>query len=266
MFNQKDITQQSYSDLFDYPSNNNMNNPSTYNLYPHIEAMSDHRKINLPKTFTTKKGPLILFSEEPTLIAPPHSLNTTHLSLFKTPRAPSKYTETKAQNVYHDFNSLKTIGDLRKSILEFGSHDNSALDTKRSLNDDKEEDLTMPRLERKNTLESMSFNKINLDEQTESKIRPGLSAKRYLSNWTRHWKPQLYESLANKGAIKRDNNFEPHLLSTNNRQRIDDDITLIPPAYRIQRQWLSSSVTPLKVYRFYRAQSNFLGYGYLKFL
>jgi len=260
-YSQKDITQQSYSSLFDYPSTNTLNNPSTTNLYSHFETMnSTNRKINLPKTFTTKKGPLILFSEEPTLIAPPHSLNTTHLSLFKqpkeTPRAPSKYTETKATN--NPYNDFKTIGDLRKSILEFGSNDVSAQDTKRDIN---EEDMSMPILERKNSFESMSFNKINHDEQSDPKIRPGLSAKRYLSNWKRHWKPQLYESLATKGAIKRDNFFEPNLMSSNSRQRIDDDITLIPPAYRIQRQWLSSNVAPLKVYRFYRAQTNFLGNG-----
>lgn len=266
------MTQQTYSDLFTYSSSNNLNsNLASTTNHPHVEHSNGTRKINLPKTFSTKKGPLILFSEEPpTLVAPPHSLNTTSLSMYTNPkdtprsnhRAASKYIESKSQSKFNDLNALKTINDLRKSILEFGSYDNSAQNTKRSLYD-KEDDSFVPRLERKNTLESMSINKKlnNSDDLNEPKIRPGLSAKRYLANWTRHWKPQLYESLTNKGAIKQDNLFEPNSISPNTRQRIDDDITLVPPAYRIQRQWLASNVAPLKVYRFYRAQTDFLGFS-----
>ena len=40
------------------------------------------------------------------------------------------------------------------------------------------------------------------------------------------------------------------------RYRLDDDLTRIPPNYRIQRNWLEMNVEPLKGYRFYRQSSS----------
>lgn len=152
--------------------------------------------------------------------------------------------------------SIKTFGDLRKSILEFGVGDYSTSINYKTSNEES------VRLERQNTLESLSFYKeaktINDDPMFE-KIRPGLSAKRYLSNWTKSWKPQLYESLTKDGRIKEESLYETNEILPNVKHRIDDDLSKIPPAYRLQRQWLSLNVAPLKGYRFFRDNSGLLG-------
>ena len=36
-------------------------------------------------------------------------------------------------------------------------------------------------------------------EQWERQIRPGYSAKRYLSTWTRNWDDQVFETVVSKG-------------------------------------------------------------------
>lgn len=41
----------------------------------------------------------------------------------------------------------------------------------------------------------------------------------------------------------------------NEKHRIDDDLTRIPPVYRIQRNWLSLNLESLKGYRFFRVKS-----------
>ena len=213
-----------------------------------------------------------MFSEEPALIAPAVSLNATNLSLSSQNHhdkfnSVSKNIESKC-TTNNDSNSLKTFGDLRKSILQFGI-DNTILDSGKCLDVNEKTSPpansgVLPLFERKNTLESMSF-KNSIDEEKHDKIRPGLSAKRYLSNWTRSWKPQLYESLTTKGYIKEDNLFEANELTPNIKHRIDDDLSKIPPAYRIQRHWLSMKVSPLRGYRFYRAQTDFLGFSKIHF-
>lgn len=39
---------------------------------------------------------------------------------------------------------------------------------------------------------------------------------------------------------------------TNDRYRLDDDLTRIPPVYKIQRNWLEMNVEMFKGYQFYR--------------
>ena len=91
------------------------------------------------------------------------------------------------------------------------------------------------------------------------KIRPGFSAKRYLANWSKHWRPELYDNLFKAGKLHEENLFESSEVLPNIKHRIDDNLSRIPPAYRIQPYWLSMSVKPLKGYRFYRANSDVLG-------
>ena len=79
-----------------------------------------------------------------------------------------------------------------------------------------------------------------------------------MSNWTRHWRPELFENLSKEGRIKDDNYFEQTDFS-NSKQRIDDDISRVPPAYRINRKWLTMAVAPLKGYRFYRVKTDLMG-------
>ena len=39
-------------------------------------------------------------------------------------------------------------------------------------------------------------------EQWERQIRPGYSAKRYLSTWTRNWDDQVFETVVSKGQLR----------------------------------------------------------------
>ena len=42
---------------------------------------------------------------------------------------------------------------------------------------------------------------------------------------------------------------------TNDRLKLDDDLTRLPPVYKIQRNWLEMNVDMFKGYQFYRTPS-----------
>ena len=182
-------------------------------------GFQENRELHLPKTFTTRKGPLLLFSED---------LSYDYLT-DESLNLPTKTTRSNTDK------PLKTFGDLRRSILEFGvneSDDWLLLDSQR-------------------TNHSQDKNLVFLE-----KIRPGFSARRYLSNWSRKWKPELLENLAKGGSIKEESLFEPNEYIPNSKQRINDNLSRIPPSYRIQEKWLQINIPALKGYRFYRVESN----------
>ena len=94
--------------------------------------------------------------------------------------------------------------------------------------------------------------------QCDGKIRPGYSAKRYLSSLARHLGARVLGRLTVGGQIREENLFEASEASPAVRRRIDDDLSRVPPAYRIQRQWVSFNLIALKGYRFYRTKSEFM--------
>ena len=113
--------------------------------------------------------------------------------------------------------------------------------------------------DRENTLDSFSFyreHKLNCHSMSEdffqfnNKIRPGHSAKRYLSSLARHLGPGVMSRLTLGGQIREESLFEA--------SEADDDLSRVPPAYRIQRQWVSFNLIALKGYRFYRTKSEFM--------
>ena len=185
----------------------------------------------LPKTYLTKKGPLLLFSED---------------SIIETDFFPVHNERTVQIE-----SSIKTTKNLRKSILEFGLQMGSFKKSK------------SVELERQNTLESFSFFKhprfeaqnYAHEEFQFDKIRPGYSAKRYLSSLTKHSQPGVLTNMAIHGSLNEENLFENAESQPNVKQRIDDDLSRVPPAYRIERKWLTVNVTPLKGYRFFRVKS-----------
>lgn len=201
--------------------------------------------MNLPKTFTTRKGPLLLFSED---------------SRVQSDLLGDSSMMSKQSEINLELKSLKTTRNLRKSILEFGGN----VEYNENLNELTQSNETSDtfEMEREKTLATFSlFKEIkSIDDQQFEKIRPGFSAKRYLSNWTRHWRPELFENLAKNGRIKEETLFEsiPDSIP-NSKQRIDDDISRVPPVYRINRKWLTMAVQPLKGYRFYRVKTDLMG-------
>jgi hypothetical protein len=198
----------------------------------------------LPKTYLTKKGPLLLFSED-SIIEP-------------------DFFPDNDRTVQFESSDLKTISSLRKSILEFGSKQVAAFGKNIS---QEEEVYAKMSFDRANTLDSFSFfreHKLNchsLSEdffQRDSKIRPGYSAKRYLSSLARRLGARVMSRLTVGGQIREENLFEASEANPAVRQRIDDDLSRVPPAYRIQRQWVSFNLIALKGYRFYRTKSEFM--------
>ena len=226
------------------------------------QFLNQQKTFNLPKTFSTKKGPLLIFSDHITgsvssgagssemINGHQINLNSNRERIFAKEYICENDTEIK---------SLKTINDLRKSILEFGHIKNVGESLER-------ENFAKIKVNRQNTLESLSFlRQHRKDDLQFEKIRPGLSAKRYLANWTRHWRPDLLENLSKDGKLKEENLFEESEVLPNVKLRINDDLSRIPPLYQIQRKWLSMNVPPLKGYRFYRAKTDIMGLSILFF-
>lgn len=59
-----------------------------------------------------------------------------------------------------------------------------------------------------------------------------------------------------EGRLKDEGLFELiNSQRTNDRYRLEDDLTRVPPNYRLQRNWLDISIETLKGYRFYRLSS-----------
>ncbi len=175
------------------------------------------------------------------------------------------------RTVQLESSDLKTTRNLRKSILEFGSRQITTVNRIYPVKEYHEEEIyTKVTIERQNTLDSFTFfkehklnyNNLNEDFQFD-KIRPGYSAKRYLSNLTRHLEPSVLNNLTMQGRIREENLFEVTEAQPTTRQRIDDDLSRVPPAYRVQRQWMSFNILPLKGYRFFRTKSEFFGKGKL---
>ena len=155
---------------------------------------------------------------------------------------------------------IKTLNDLRKSILEFGSyrhefagHDDGQLVDSSLLQS--EGFLSIP------SFSLLKESRSGHEDSLFERIRPGLSAKRYLASWTRRWRPELFEHLAREGKIKEASLFEPSEILPNVKHRINDDLSRTPLAYRLQRQWLSLNFPPLVDYQFYRMRTGMMGLG-----
>lgn len=182
-------------------------------------------EIPLPKTFTTRKGALLLFSEDMALKTqerhekharrrhhPMHSSFTTHSSV-----------EDETAMV------LKTVDDLAKSILRYGSRDF----------DEDHDKMYLKFLHRRR-------------EQWERQIRPGYSAKRYLSTWTRTWDDQVFETVVSKGYLTERSLFHYNLFMPNLRRHLfHEDLSNMPQPYRLMKNMLLIPGS-LSGYTFYR--------------
>lgn len=210
-----------------------------------INNSTTKKELSIPKTYSTKKGPLLLFSEE------------------KKP----KNNET---NDIFDNSSIKTVSDLQRNVLIYGL-DKEKLITEdsddESLNegdDDDDDDtgddyqmLSIVNLSKQKLARNDSIPQISTGDIILKKINRGFSARRYLSNWTKTWDQKLLDSLIKDGKINQENLYEPKDALSRNKKRINDDLSAIPPAYRIHRHWL---FTPgnLKGYRFFKVQDYYM--------
>jgi hypothetical protein len=131
--------------------------------------------------------------------------------------------------------SLNTTKELRNSILSFryGGAEEELIQN------DSDMAVEGDDLERENTLKTFGTIRENNMLDSEDKVRPGHTAKRYLSNWTKYWQPEMVLSLVTKGKLVESSMFEQALKArqTNDKRRLEDNISRIPAPYRLQKEW-----------------------------
>nr|XP_006823782.1 PREDICTED: uncharacterized protein LOC102806071 [Saccoglossus kowalevskii] len=171
------------------------------------------RELPLHKTYLTRKGALLLFSEELAL---------------RTKRQRKSEKALEAED-YDDF-EMKTIEDLRNAVLSYGM----------GAGGDAGEE------------EALYFNFLHRHRWPHQRnIRPGFSAKRYMSHWSRSWDDSILNTLRSKGYIWDKNLFQQNSLLPHLYRRINDDLSQPPMPYRINRNMLMSPGS-LENYEFYK--------------
>jgi hypothetical protein len=167
------------------------------------------------------------------------SLSSTSVFLFNEDITKRPHLDPSSQIVQKlNQESLKTAKDLRNSILGFryDPEDEEKLESIQVETHRSNEDLA-----REKTIEAFGAIKDNSLVDDRDKIRPGHTAKRYLSNWTKYWQPELVVNLAKNGHLIESNLFEPHKTKPNDKQRINDDISRTPLPYRFKKEWEASN-------------------------
>ncbi|XP_025095236.1 uncharacterized protein LOC112564549 isoform X3 [Pomacea canaliculata] len=187
------------------------------------QSIRDSYEFSLPKTFTTRKGALLLFSEDLALKAKEqeHQGRNQHYSQNVFSTSP----EDDGTSI-----ELKTVDDLAKSILHYGC---------RSYEDDKNK-MYLKFIHRQR-------------EKWERQIRPGYSAKRYLSVWTRCWNSHVFETVVSKGYLTERSLFSYNMLLPHLRRHLfHEDLSNMPQPYRLMKNMLLSPGS-MSGYTFYRS-------------
>ncbi|XP_064647125.1 titin homolog isoform X3 [Lineus longissimus] len=159
------------------------------------------QEAHLPKTFTTRKGALLLFSED----------------MAQKRRKNKAYTGTQSKmSTSLDDLDLNTVEDFAKKILSYGSHSSD------------DSDRVYLKFVHDRHRDRYRF------------IRPGYSPKRYLANWSRSVDENFLSKLTAKGylnekSLQQSNVFLPHVKS-----HINEDLSRYPAPYRIMRHMLMS--------------------------
>lgn len=125
---------------------------------------------------------------------------------------------------------LRTTRELRDVILSFDLSELNEI----------QDDMVVDDTENNQTLMAFCSHNPNKNLNKVGRLRPGHTAKRYLSNWSKHWKPDLRESLTKNGSIVERNFFEPSRIDNIHQIRIDDDISHVPSIYRMKSSWASN--------------------------
>ncbi|CAL1539826.1 unnamed protein product [Lymnaea stagnalis] len=186
----------------------------------HFTSRSSRDAYRVPKTFTTRKGALLLFSED--------------LAQRNTER-PAKRLALASHHVSGSMDEqmdLKTVEDLAKSILKYGAEVSDEINGKVYL-------------------KFVHAQRNNFERQ----IRPGFSAKRYLATWTRTWDDSVFDNIIKNGYITERSLHQTSLKIPNLRHKLFyEDLSHMPQPYRLLKSML---LTPgsLSGYSFYRAEA-----------
>ncbi|XP_052719760.1 microtubule-associated protein futsch-like isoform X8 [Crassostrea angulata] len=181
------------------------------------------QEINMPKTFTTRKGALLLFSEDMAhrkRHSHHHHIHKSHMDFDDRESQLSKSA---------DEIDLRTVDDLAKSILSFGAQGP----------------------EREDGMYLKFVHGRRKRDYFDRQIRPGFSAKRYLSSWTKCWDDNVLEKVISKGYLTEKSLFYYNPLMPHLQRRLNDDMSHYPTPYKLMRSMLMSPGS-LSGYTFYR--------------
>ncbi|KAK3082961.1 hypothetical protein FSP39_010092 [Pinctada imbricata] len=203
---------------------------------PQFSTTSGHSKkpnheAHIPKTFTTRKGALLLYSEDlAQRTRPTHHDRRSHFH-----HDHSHHLDERASHLSRsaDEIDLRTVDDLAKSILSYGSQFEQ-------YDEEKGMYLKFVHGRRKR-------------DYFDRQIRPGFSAKRYLSSWTKCWDDQVLEKVISKGYLTEKSLFYYNPLMPHLQRRLNDDMSHYPTPYKLMRSMLMSPGS-LSGYTFYRVR------------
>jgi hypothetical protein len=145
---------------------------------------------------------------------------------------------TEMENLQHTENNSETVMKTEANKERTAQHETNGSQL-----------LTLINLSQKDLME----NSCEQSELNQKRINRGFSARRYLSNWTRHWDEKLLDNLIKKGKLNEESIYETKKISSHpKRKRLNDDLSSIPLAYRINRNWLHAT-GDLSGYTFFKA-------------
>ncbi|XP_014778733.1 uncharacterized protein LOC106875203 isoform X1 [Octopus bimaculoides] len=173
-------------------TNNNNNNVETTTEDPFRKFVNN--EISLPKTFTTRKGALLLFSEDLALRNKQwkrvrdsmehlegnndrdEDVRENERKEERKERDPVKVTQKKEFRKHHvdRHREVQTVGEFAKTILAFGNSHSS---------------------------EKYARLVTKIDDFPRQ-FRPGFSAKRYLSIWSKYWDQSTVDELVADGHLQ----------------------------------------------------------------
>ncbi|XP_074642653.1 uncharacterized protein LOC141899915 isoform X2 [Tubulanus polymorphus] len=177
----------------------------------HSNRGSYETKLIIPKTFITRKGALLLFSED----------------LAKTFEEEEDGREEGGGGkdmALTDELDLRTVGDLANSILAYGSRK-------------PDEAVCLKVIPQR-------------DSRSLKIIRPGFSPRRYLASWTKFFDTNFVARLSTKGYLHEKNLYESNQFLPHIRYPVNVDLSNYPMPYRIMKQMLMSPGS-LSGYTFY---------------
>ncbi|XP_023565784.1 uncharacterized protein KIAA2012 homolog isoform X3 [Octodon degus] len=180
----------------------NWKSPEDYVLVsrPQEEDSADQHSWNLflPKTFSTRKGALILYSEG---LAIPAWTPREKRKDPSRPKAPKERLDLE----------LHTLQDLKEAILAYGRKQRQ------------QDSSWQPYLYFRSQSES----------QAQRQIQPGYSAKRYLRGFLRTWSPSAMYRLQRAGYIKDSVLLQDTHPAVPRSFRLQQDLSGAPPKYHL---------------------------------
>ncbi|XP_043931038.1 uncharacterized protein KIAA2012 homolog isoform X3 [Protopterus annectens] len=167
----------------------------TYNLPNKESCLHEAWNPALAKTYSTKKGPLVLYSED--------------LALSSWQKETKEFfLQQHGQQKTHPQVELHTLKDLTGAILAYGQKE-------------------------KNHKTGNPYLHFLNSDQSDKQIRPGYSAKRYLATLSQTWDPDTVDQLKSAGRICDSTELKEDLKKCQAHQKNHNHLSDIPKPYRI---------------------------------